>query len=151
VHANPRRYDRDHLPWNEQAWHAAEVPSVNAIGTARAVARLYASLDRLLSPATLDLGRQPLSTYRDTLTGQPRSWGVGFQLQTDRLRLGPPRSAFGHTGAGGSAHGSWPEQKVGFSYAMNLLRDDEEGESRAGALLTALHDCMTARRDRPPQ
>lgn len=29
-------------PWNRRPWHAAEIPGVNAIGTARAVATFYA-------------------------------------------------------------------------------------------------------------
>jgi CubicO group peptidase (beta-lactamase class C family) len=69
------------------------------------------------------------------------SFGVGFQLQTDTLTLGPEPGAFGHGGAGGSVHGRWPRQRLGFSYAMNQLRDDP-GDMRAAALLTALHGCV---------
>ncbi len=69
------------------------------------------------------------------------SFGVGFQLQTDMLTLGPVADAFGHGGAGGSVHGRWPRQRLGFSYAMNLLRDDP-GDTRAAALLTALYHCV---------
>jgi CubicO group peptidase (beta-lactamase class C family) len=138
---NPPRYQPDSFPWNEPAWHAAEVPSSNGIGTARSVARFYASLDRLLSPATLELGRTALSTRYDPLLGRLTSFGVGFQLQTDRLTLGPVSDAFGHGGAGGSVHGRWPRQRLGFSYAMNLLRDDAD-DMRATALLGALQGCL---------
>ena len=69
------------------------------------------------------------------------SFGVGFQLQTDTLTLGPEPGAFGHGGAGGSVHGRWPRQRLGFSYAMNQLRDDP-GDMRAAALLTALYNCI---------
>jgi CubicO group peptidase (beta-lactamase class C family) len=138
---NPPRYQPESFPWNEPDWHAAEVPSSNGIGTARSVARFYACLGQLLSPATLRLGTTVLSRRYDPLLERPTSFGVGFQLQTDALALGPVPDAFGHGGAGGSVHGRWPRQRLGFSYAMNLLRDDP-GDTRAAALLAALHDCV---------
>jgi hypothetical protein len=138
---NPPRYDLDNFPWNERAWHAAEVPSSNGIGTARSIARFYANLDQLLSPATLRLGSTPLSTRYDPLLDKVTSFGVGFELQTDRLPLGPPLDAFGHGGAGGSKHGRWPRHRLGFSYAMNLLHD-EASDMRGPALLGALYNCL---------
>jgi CubicO group peptidase (beta-lactamase class C family) len=139
---NPPRYDPEDFPWNERAWHAAEVPSSNGIGTARSIARFYASLDQLLSPETLLLGSTPLGTRYDPLLGKVTSFGVGFELQTDRLPLGPPADAFGHGGAGGSKHGRWPRQRLGFSYVMNLL-NDEAVDRRGPALLNALYSCLT--------
>jgi CubicO group peptidase (beta-lactamase class C family) len=138
---NPSRYQPESFPWNEREWHAAEVPSSNGIGTARSVARFYASLGQLLSPATLRLGTTVLSRRHDPLLERLTSFGVGFQLQTDALALGPVPDAFGHGGAGGSVHGRWPRQRIGFSYAMNLLRDDR-GDMRAAALLAALYNCV---------
>jgi CubicO group peptidase (beta-lactamase class C family) len=139
--ANPSRYQPESFPWNEREWHAAEVPSSNGIGTARSVARFYASLGQVLSPATVRLGTTVLSRRHDPLLERLTSFGVGFQLQTDALALGPVPDAFGHGGAGGSVHGRWPRQRIGFSYAMNLLRDDP-GDMRAAALLTALYNCV---------
>ena len=139
--ANPPRYEPESFPWNEPDWHAAEVPSSNGIGTARSVARFYAGLDQLLSPATLRLGSTVLSSRHDPVMERMTSFGVGFQLQTDTLTLGPEPGAFGHGGAGGSVHGRWPRQGLGFSYAMNRLRDDP-GDMRAAALLTALYHCV---------
>jgi CubicO group peptidase (beta-lactamase class C family) len=66
-------------------------------------------------------------------------------LQTELRLLGPPEDAFGHTGAGGSCHGAWPEQRIGFSYAMNLMQDPTSGDQRALRLLTALHKSLKAR------
>ena len=71
-----------------------------------------------------------------------RRHGVGFQLQTDQRLLGAPEDAFGHTGAGGSAHGAWPQQRIGFSFAMNLLRDEPERDPRAKRLLDALAEAL---------
>lgn len=142
--SNPPRYGSESFPWNERAWHAAEVPSSNGIGTARSIARFYAGLERLLSAETLRLGTTPLCTRYDPLLGKPTSFGVGFELQTGRLPLGPPADAFGHGGAGGSKHGFWPRQRLGFSYTMNLLCD-EASDTRGAALLNALHNCADRR------
>jgi CubicO group peptidase (beta-lactamase class C family) len=144
IAANPVRYPpAGKLVGNERAWHAAEVPAANAIGTSRSIARLYDGLDRLLKPATIELGRTPLSEYFDEVCEQNYSWGVGFGLSTAEKRLGPPADAFGGGGAGGSRAGCWPAQRVGFSYAMNLMRDDPE-DVRGLALLTALHAGLVA-------
>ena len=139
---NPPRYQPESsFPWNEPAWHAAEVPSSNGIATARSVARYYANLDRVLSQPTLRLGTTVLSTRHDPLLGRVTSFGVGFQLQTELRTLGPMADAYGHGGAGGSVHGRWPRHRLGFSYAMNQLRDDPR-DVRAAALLAALCHCV---------
>jgi CubicO group peptidase (beta-lactamase class C family) len=132
------------VPWNEHAWHRAEIPAVNAIGTARSVARLYDELDKLFKLETIELARRPLSRTGDTLRGRPMYFGIGFQLQTEELPLGPPSKAFGHGGAGGSLHGFWPDEHIGFSYAMNLMRDDA-ADHRATRLLHALHSVALER------
>jgi CubicO group peptidase (beta-lactamase class C family) len=145
VLVNPARFAPGAFASNERAWRAAEVPASNAIGTARSIARMYASLDRLLLPETIDLGRHPISLRLDALRTPPIavSFGVGFQLQTEARSLGPPIDAFGHGGAGGSRHGRWPRQRVGFSYAMNRLAD-EIGDPRGVVLLDVLHTCLEA-------
>jgi hypothetical protein len=78
----------------------------------------------------------------DLLNNRWNSFGVGFQLQTDDLALGPPRDAFGHGGAGGSLHGCWPAHGTGFSYTMNLLCDDPAMDHRGAALLDALYRAL---------
>jgi CubicO group peptidase (beta-lactamase class C family) len=148
VYENPAFLTGEEFPWNDPAFRAAEIPGANAIGTARSIARLYGSLDRLLAPETLHLGRTALARDRCALTGRPYAFGVGFELQTELGALGPPAAAFGHTGAGGSRHGAWPEQRVGFSYAMNELRA-EDGDERGRRLLAALARAVSsAGRDR---
>jgi CubicO group peptidase (beta-lactamase class C family) len=149
----PGVWTRASFPWNDAAFHAAEVPSTNAIGTARSIARLYGCLARggeldgvrLLAPATVERGRQPLASGEEPFHRVPFAFGIGFGVQRtlgeDFRPLGPPASAFGATGSGGSAHGAWPEQRVGFSYAMNLMRD-ERLDARPAALLAALHACV---------
>ena len=147
VFGNPVRFDpADGFPWNEQAWLAAEVPGVNAVGTARSIARLYGELPALLSREGLELACTPLTSRVDPLLGKPMTFGVGFQLQTEDRPFGPPPDGFGHGGTGGSRHGRWPAVDVGFSYGMNELRP-ERGDVRAAELLTALHESVTALRE----
>ncbi len=143
IQANPVRFAGGRFAVNEPAWHAAEIPASNAIGTARSIARFYGDLDRLLAPQTLELGRRTISMRLDVLRAEPVAFGVGFELQTAALSLGPPADAFGHGGAGGSLHGCWPREQIAFSYVMNRLAD-ELGDARGSALVNALHACTDA-------
>lgn len=145
IWGNPVHLTVETFPWNRPAHHRAEVPGVNAIGTARSIAQLYGCLacggGPILSAPTVMLGRTVLVDGFDEVHGGRRRTGVGFQLQTELLPFGPPPEAFGHTGAGGSNHGAWPEQRLGYSYAMNLMHDDRSGDDRGQLLLQALHRC----------
>jgi CubicO group peptidase (beta-lactamase class C family) len=147
--ANPQVWTSESFPWNSAAFRRAELPAANAIASARSLARLYASLDTFLSSETLTLGGSLLEARLDPLLQKRMTYGVGFELQTDLKPFGPPPGAFGHTGAGGSCHGCWPEERVGFSYAMNLMRNDHgRGDPRPRALLDALYRCVKAGRPR---
>ncbi|HEV7941463.1 MAG TPA: serine hydrolase domain-containing protein [Solirubrobacteraceae bacterium] len=149
VWANPPLFPSNDIPWNTREYHAAEIPAAGGIGAARSVARLYACLARegeldgvrLLEPATILQARQCLMRGRDPLLDMPEAYGFGFELQTELGYFGPPAAAFGYGGAGGSLHGAWPAERVGFSYAMNQMRDDPE-DPRGRALLKALHRCL---------
>jgi CubicO group peptidase (beta-lactamase class C family) len=133
------------FPWNDRRFWAAEVPAVNAIGTALSLARLYGDLVScnpvLLEPSTVDLGRTELSRGTCAVTGRPYAFGLGWELQAVSP-LGPPADAFGHTGSGGSSHGAWPSLRVGFSFVPGELwpelRDD-----RAQRLLSALYAALS--------
>jgi CubicO group peptidase (beta-lactamase class C family) len=127
--------------WNEPALHRAEIPAANAIGTARSIAKLYGSLERVLSPETIRLGRSELSRDSCAVTGRPYAFAVGFELQTELAAFGPPAAAFGHTGSGGSTHGAWPDERVGFSFVPRRLRAEAE-DDRRGLLLLALHEAL---------
>lgn len=129
------------FPWNDPAFHRAEIPAANGIGTARSIALLYARLCELVSDETMQLARTELSRGLCAVTRRPYAFGVGFELQTELRTLGPPASAFGHTGSGGSSHGAWPQQRVGFSYATSELRA-EAMDDRARRLLAALHAAL---------
>jgi CubicO group peptidase (beta-lactamase class C family) len=143
VWSNPPVWRGEALAWNAPAYHAAEIPGAGGIATARSMAVLYGSLERLLKPETLRRARTELERRHEPLLDEPQSFGVGFELQSVLGQFGPVPEAFGHTGAGGSVHGAWPAHRVGFSYAMNRMRDDQvDGDQRPQALLSALSSCV---------
>jgi CubicO group peptidase (beta-lactamase class C family) len=149
---NPPVFDAPTWPWSLRSYHAAEMPAVGGIGTARSIARLYACLARggeldgvrLLAQETVDLGRTERRRALEPITDREMAFGVGFALPTELVPYGPPVDAFGHRGAGGSMHGAWPSERVGFSYGMNHMVDNAPSDARADALLGALHRAVTA-------
>jgi CubicO group peptidase (beta-lactamase class C family) len=149
IWSNPPRFAEGQLAANDRRWHAAEIPATNGIVTARSLARLYGCLAiggeidgvRLLSPETIAQGRHCLARGVDPDVGA-MAIGIGYELQTENLTLGPPSDAFGHTGAGGSVHGAWPSLRTGFSYTPNQLGSMGPGDARATALLHALYTTL---------
>ncbi|MGD1224047.1 serine hydrolase domain-containing protein [Streptomyces krungchingensis] len=135
--------------WNSAAFRRAEFPAVGAHVTARSMARFYSCLAqggeldgvRVLQPATVELARRELRRGVASLWGSPMAYGAGFELRTELALFGPPPDTFGHAGAGGSRHGAWPSEGIGFSYAMNLTRADFP-DRRPLDLLDALYDAV---------
>jgi CubicO group peptidase (beta-lactamase class C family) len=115
---------------NSREWRAAEVPSTNGHGSARAVARLYAALAgdgeldgvHILSPATVEMAIAEQVYGEDFVLQRPTRFGLGFQLTMPERRLGPGPRSFGHFGAGGSLGFADPDAHVAFAYAMNQGR-----------------------------
>ncbi len=115
---------------NTRAWRAAEVPSTNGHGNARAVARLYSALAgdgdldgvHVLSPAMIARASAEQVSGDDIVLQRPTRFGLGFQLTMRERPLGPNPRAFGHFGAGGSLGFADPDARVAFGYAMNQGR-----------------------------
>ncbi|MGH7301927.1 MAG: serine hydrolase domain-containing protein [Candidatus Rokuibacteriota bacterium] len=115
---------------NTRAWRAAEVPSTNGHGNARAVARLYSALAgrgeldgvHVLSPEIIALASAEHGEGDDLVLQRPTRFGLGFQLTMAERRLGPSPRAFGHFGAGGSLGFADPDARLAFGYAMNQGR-----------------------------
>ena len=141
---------------NTPARRAVEVPAANAVGNARALARMYAAtigaVDgmRLLKADTISLARTPRT---DHLKGPPplppapdgdaQRFGLGFELPR---RLMPMISAgsFGHPGAGGRIGLADPESGYAVGYACNgMLWDGRNPDPRWG-WMTALKDVAHA-------
>jgi CubicO group peptidase (beta-lactamase class C family) len=96
-----------------------------------------------MRPETLVAGRRELHRFVDPFIAESLAFGTVFALQTEKNRFGPPSSAFGHSGAGGSLHAAWPEKNVGFSYVMNQMRIDPE-DQRMRSVLRALYEAVNA-------
>jgi hypothetical protein len=108
---------------------------------------------------TLGFAAAPIAVGVDRFNGDTQAFSVGFEVQLGPDHFpgfrgepsalqwyGPAASAFGHSGAGGSVHGAWPELRTGFSYAMNLMRRDDR-DGRAQRLLSTLYACVTSSRN----
>jgi CubicO group peptidase (beta-lactamase class C family) len=130
--------------WNRRALHATELPSSNGIGTAHALARVYAALAgevdgvRLLSPATLAAARAVRSDGPDAVLMLPTRFGTGFMLPPALTPTAGP-AAFGHPGAGGSLGLGDADAEIGFGYVMNGMQLGVSGDPRATRLIEAVY------------
>jgi CubicO group peptidase (beta-lactamase class C family) len=136
--------------WNTRALHAAELPSSNGIGNARALARLYASLvgggvDRVrtLQPATVEAATVEQVRGPDAVIIEETAFGLGFMLGSS-FGAANPASAFGHAGAGGSLSFADPSAGLAFGYVMNDLRFDSGGDPRRESLVRATYAALSA-------
>ncbi|WP_024756576.1 serine hydrolase domain-containing protein [Streptomyces exfoliatus] len=121
---------------------AAELPSSNGIGTAQALARMYAALIgevdgvRLLAPETLASAIEEQAGGKDQVLVFPSRFSTGYMLPTEgNLMTGP--NAFGHTGRGGSLAFADPEHGIAFGYVMNHIISGSD-DVRATALTEAV-------------
>jgi CubicO group peptidase (beta-lactamase class C family) len=133
--------------WNDPRLHAAELPSSNGIGTARAVADIYAAIVgevegvRLVSAGALADAAVPVSEGPDAVIVVDSRYATGFMLQP-LLNPGCPPSCLGHSGAGGSLGFADPEAGIGFGYVMNRMKMAMEEDRRTSGLVRALYECL---------
>jgi CubicO group peptidase (beta-lactamase class C family) len=136
------------LTVNDPAFRAAEVPAANGIGTADALARLFAALmgpvrgTRLLSASAMERARREQVRGPDlsALGMTESSLSLGFVLPTPSRPLGGPGS-FGTVGLGGSQAWALPEHDLSFAYVTNQPVD-EQPDHRAVALADATMACV---------
>lgn len=126
--------------WNRPELLAAEMPSSNGVGSARAVARMYAALLgevdglRLLQPGTVARATAVQVDGTDHVIGLPMPFGLGFMTPPPS---GPPRS-FGHAGAGGSLGIADPDREWAMGYVMNQMNLGITGDARSSGLVEAV-------------
>jgi CubicO group peptidase (beta-lactamase class C family) len=134
------------IDFNDPAVHAAEIPSSNGIGTARAIARLYASLIgdvdgiRLLTPETVAAATAEQASGIDRVLLLQNRYATGYMLPTEGFPLGGPTS-FGHPGRGGSLGFADPSGNIAFAYVTNYIIEgapDLRARNLVDALETAL-------------
>lgn len=150
---------RDVNPWggdyNREDVRAIEIPSANGIGTARAVAQLYAaaaigSAALGLTPAvTKELTAVPAAPsrgQRDKVLHVNVAYALGLSKPVPMLRFGSSDKAFGTPGFGGSFGFADPDTGIGFAYLMNRLGFHLASDPRELALRQALfRDVLGAR------
>jgi CubicO group peptidase (beta-lactamase class C family) len=136
------------MAMNDRAFRAAEIPASNGVGTARALARLYAACigevegHRLLRPDTL---RRAVATQvrgEDLVLGYETHYGLGFQLPFP-FRPMAGAGSFGHYGMGGSVGFAQPERELAFGYAMNRMLSPLGVDPRPAALVDATLRCLS--------
>jgi len=138
-----------------RAARAAELPSGNAIGDARALAKIYAALigrvdgvrligaeamERARTPRTEGLG--PPGEFAKLARGEWQPFGLGFELPAAvKPMLGP--GSFGHAGAGGRWAFAHPESGVAVGYACNtMIESAPNPDPRWVGWLGALRDAV---------
>jgi CubicO group peptidase (beta-lactamase class C family) len=129
-------FDRLFMGSHPPIWDT-EMPAVNGVFTAGALARVYEALalggDGLLAPATVEeAGRVQVRTA-DAVLGLRMRWRTGYH---QAFGTGPvaPR-AFGHYGYGGS--GAWADPAIGLSVGFVT--------NRIGSVSTPLGDLTLMR------
>ncbi|GGT08303.1 MULTISPECIES: serine hydrolase domain-containing protein [Streptomyces] len=133
---------------NAPAYRAAELPASAGIGTARALAGLYASLlgdtedgPRLFTPETTALAGTELSSGPDRVLVVNTRFGPGHMLHSPASPMLSPTS-FGHPGRGGSLALADPESGTAFGYVTNALAPSVTADPRAQSLLRALRTAL---------
>jgi len=130
--------------FNRRDVHAAEIPAANGIGTAAALAKVYAAtmaeVDgvRLLDRATLDRARTTItpSNEPDLCLVMPTTFGLGFMTHGMFTPFSGPGS-FGHSGAGGSNAFAQPERELAVAYVMNKMATNLAADARAQRITDA--------------
>jgi CubicO group peptidase (beta-lactamase class C family) len=141
---------------DKPAVYAAEIPAVNGVANARALAGMYRPLAlggavdgvRLLDEATTaEATRVASATEVDATLSVPTRWALGFMKATDNRNLPGgiedsallTEDAFGHAGMGGSVGFADPVARLSFGYSMNKQGAGLGINRRGQALVDAVY------------
>jgi len=130
-------------------WRQIEIPSVNGIGTALGVARLYESYAtsgaiggaQILSQEAFDALTKRRWKGDDLVLPFNLDWRTGVMGNSNRF-FGPNLEAFGHSGKGGSCGLGDPVAGVSAGYVMNAQSPSLAGDPRSLRLIEALYSCL---------
>jgi CubicO group peptidase (beta-lactamase class C family) len=123
--------------FNDARLQAAYLPAVNAVTTARSLARFWSATVcetdgvRLLQPCTVRRATEPQSEGEPMYGGPPpwHRYGYGFQLDSPARPMLSSRS-FGHDGAGGQVGFADPDLRTGFAYVTNRMGGAHDQRAR---------------------
>lgn len=135
---------------NTREWRGAEIPAANGHATARALARLYGALAcggevdgvHVLSEEGIERCHVETSNGQDQVLLRPTRFSLGFMLPMPGMPHARNPRNFGHAGAGGSLSYADLEERIGFSYVMNKMRNDMMLDTRAAALIEAMYESL---------
>lgn len=126
--------------YNEMRVRQACLPSANGHFSARALATMYGALAnggaingvRLVSPERIGQMQQILTEDTDRVLLMPIPKGIGFMFGGSANGVtgvfGPRRTAFGHSGAGGSTAFADPEVGLSVAVTLNQMQMSLQGE-----------------------
>ncbi|MGE0407721.1 MAG: serine hydrolase domain-containing protein [Amphiplicatus sp.] len=139
-------------PWSaparvaRAAWMAAEIPSSNMQGDARALAAIVQPLanggffrgEKILEESAIEAALAERIRGADLVLPFELSWSAGLMRNINR-HFGPSATAFGHAGFGGSTVMIDPARRLSAAYAMNKMSPHLVGDRRAVRLLDAVY------------
>lgn len=137
------------LLFNDPVLWEAELPAGNGMGTAHALARMYAAVIgevdgvRLLQPASVERASEEQCRGIDRITGYETAYGLGFQLPFPFRPMAGP-GCFGHYGLGGSTGFADPGRGFTLGYAVNQMAPGTPADRRSVPLIDAVVRCVEA-------
>lgn len=150
---------KDTIPWkalgprgnlfdfldSPQGWSVC-VPSISGVFTARALAKVYAALERggevdgvrIMKPETVARATKVQNDRPDLVIGVTPRWRLGFMSAGSIAVLGPNAEGYGHVGLGGTYAGADPKAEVAFALVYDLFGQTELlGGTRGTTVATA--------------
>ena len=135
---------------NKRENRAREFVSFGGIGSASALAKFYAMLAnggeiegrKFFGSDALKLMTTTISDGLDRVFEIPTAFSAGYMkdgAQAERKLFGPSASAFGHPGAGGSHAFADPENRIGFAYVMNQMKQSVLPNEKSLRLVDAIY------------
>ncbi len=133
-------------------WRQAEIPAANGHGNARSVVRVQTAManggkafgHELLSAETAALALQEQISGPDKVLIMPFSFGLGYGLSNDLIKMGPNPNTLWWGGAGGSTVVIDTDAHLCFSYVMNQMKAAIVGDDRSGKPMAAIYDCLAS-------
>jgi CubicO group peptidase (beta-lactamase class C family) len=122
-------------------------PAAGMVTTAPALAGFYRDLlaGRIVRQDTLRAAISPRVSGPDRVLLADSSFGLGFMRPSSSYRVphAGRKTAFGHSGAGGSLGLGDVERGVAMAYVMNRMGNELSGDPRAYQLAEAVYACLS--------
>jgi CubicO group peptidase (beta-lactamase class C family) len=129
---------------------ATAIVSFSGIGSASSLAKFYGMLanggeiggKRYFKAETIAWMSTTLAAGMDRILQIPTAFSAGFMKDPpgpSRRIFGPPDSAFGHPGAGGSNAFADPENGIAFAYVMNQMEQSLLPNEKSLRLVDAIY------------